>query len=109
MLKIVFLGLFEPSMFGSELDLCKNVVILALYREAIPIWSVGGSEIIVNMIFERFRASGVSGDEGKAVGGEIQAGAECFFIEHRVRLPQKLELYSAPLHSALVLCSSALL
>ena len=61
-------------MFGSELDLCKNVVILALYREAIPIWSVGGSEIIVNMIFERFRASGVSGDEGKAVGGEIHGG-----------------------------------
>ena len=74
MLKIVFLGLFEPSMFGSELDLCKNVVILALYREAIPIWSVGGSEIIINMIFERFRASSVSGDEGKSVGDEIHGG-----------------------------------
>ena len=58
-------------MFGSELDLCKNVVIFALYRQAIPISSVGGSEIIVNMIFERFRASGVSGGKGKGVGGEI--------------------------------------
>ena len=66
-----FLGLSEPSMFGSELDLCKNVVIFALYRQAIPISSVGGSEIIVNMIFERFRASGVSGGKGKVVGGEI--------------------------------------
>ena len=71
MLKIVFLGLFEPSMFGSELDLCKNVVILALYRQAILILSVGGPKIIVNMIFERFRASGVSGGKGKVVRGEI--------------------------------------
>ena len=58
-------------MFGSELDLCKNVAILALYRQAIPISSVGGSEIIVNMIFERFRASGVSGGKGKVVDDEI--------------------------------------
>ena len=35
---------------------------------------VGGSEIIVNMIFERFRTSRDSGDEGKAVGGEIYGG-----------------------------------
>ena len=61
-------------MFGSELDLCKKVAILVLYRQAIPISSVGGSEIIVNMIFERFRATGVSGDEGKTVGGEIHGG-----------------------------------
>ena len=61
-------------MFGSELDLCDQVAILALYRQAIPIWSVGGSETIVNMIFERFRASRDSGDEGKAVGGEIHGG-----------------------------------
>ncbi len=71
MLKIVFLGLFEPSMFGSELDLCKKVAILALYRQAIPISSVGGSEIIVNMIFGRFRASGVSGGKGKSVDGKF--------------------------------------
>ena len=58
-------------MFGSELDLCKKVAILVLYQQAIPISSVGGSEIIVNMIFERFRASGVSGGKGKVVGGEI--------------------------------------
>ena len=69
-----FLGLFEPGMFGSEPDLYRLVVILALYRQAIPILSVGWSEIIVNMIFERFRASGVSGDEGKTVGGDIHGG-----------------------------------
>ena len=65
------LGLFEPSMFGSELDLYRKVVIFALYRQAIPISSVGGSEIIVNVIFERFRASGVSSGKGKVVRGEI--------------------------------------
>ncbi len=26
-----FSGLFEPGMFGSELDLCEKVVILTLY------------------------------------------------------------------------------
>ena len=65
------LGLFEPGMFGSELDLYRKVAILALYQQAIPILSVGWSEIIVNMIFERFRASGVSGGKGKCVGEEI--------------------------------------
>ena len=98
MLKIVFLGLFEPSMFGSELDLCKNVVILALYREAIPIWSVGGSEIIVNMIFERFRASGVSGDEGKAAGGEIHGGrmADRWCRDRKYRSRHHLPITLAP-------------
>ena len=58
-------------MFGSEADLCENGAILPLYRQAIPVWSVGGPEIIVNMIFERFRASGVSGGKGKGVGEAI--------------------------------------
>ena len=57
-------------MFGSELDLCREVAILTLYRQAIPIWSVGGSETIVNMIFERFRTS----DEGEAICGEFHGG-----------------------------------
>ena len=71
---MVFSGLFDPGMFGSELDLCREVAILTLYRQAIPIWSVGGSETIVNMIFERFRTSRDSGDEGKAVCGGFQGG-----------------------------------
>ena len=58
-------------MFGSELSLYKNVVILAVYRQAIPTIVLGGSETIINMIFERFRARGVSGDEVRGVGDEI--------------------------------------